>query len=185
CVALHAARQVKNIAGATVLITGGGPIGQLVLRVVQTFGALHISVSDVDKFARDFAMESGAHAVINPLEKDAWKDSGGYDIVFEASGAPAAMAASLEVIRRGGALVQIGSLPEDVTLPANLIMTKELTVKGSFRYANVFETAIALVAGGKLDLDGIISRTYSFDKVPEAMKHALSKDRVVKVQVAL
>ena len=184
-VALHAVRHVKDIAGAKVLITGGGPIGQLVLRVVQAFGALHTSVSDVDSFARDFAMESGAHAVINPLDTDAWKDSDGYDIILEASGAPAALAASLEVIRRGGTLVQIGSLPEDVTLPANLIMTKELTVKGSFRYAHVFETAIALVAGGQLNLDGIISKTYSFEEVPQAMQHALSKDHVVKVQVAL
>jgi L-idonate 5-dehydrogenase len=185
CVAMHAVKQVSNIEGASVLITGGGPIGQLALRVAQAFGAVRVSLSDIDAFAREFAMQSGAHAVINPLDKNAWDGNEGYDLVFEASGAPAAMGAGLEIIKRGGTLVQIGSMPEEVTIPANLIMTKELRVQGSFRYANVFEPAIAMVAAGQLNLDGIISETYGFDEIPEAMKRALHKDRVVKVQVAI
>ncbi len=71
CVALHAVKQAETVADASVLITGGGPIGQLILRVVRAFDARQIALSDVDEFARDFATHSGADTVINPLEKNA------------------------------------------------------------------------------------------------------------------
>ena len=49
---------------------------------------------------------------------------------------------------------------EQLEIPYNMIMAKELTVTGSFRFANVFETAINLVATGKVDLSPMISKVY-------------------------
>ncbi|MCU0784911.1 MAG: NAD(P)-dependent alcohol dehydrogenase [Verrucomicrobia bacterium] len=184
CVAMHAVRQVEDIAGASVLITGGGPIGQLILRVVRAFGALKVAVSDVNEFDREFALQSGANAVINPLDEAVWKSGAGYDVVFEASGVPSALANGLEVAHRGGSLVLVGTLPEEFSIPGNLIMNRQLKVLGSFRFANVFEKALALVAAGIINLDGIVTATYGFGEVPQAMQRALSKDRVMKVQVA-
>jgi 2-desacetyl-2-hydroxyethyl bacteriochlorophyllide A dehydrogenase len=184
CVAMHAVRQAKEIAGASVLITGGGPIGQLILRVVRAFGALKVAVSDVDEYARAFALKSGADAVINPLEEGAWKSCDGYDVVFEASGVPSALANGLEMAHRGGSVVLVGTLPETFPIPGNLIMNRQLQVLGSFRFANVFEKALAMVAAGIINLDGIVTATYGFAEVPQAMQRALSKDRVIKVQVA-
>lgn len=184
CVAMHAVRRVEEIAGASVLITGGGPIGQLILRVVQAFGALNVAVSDVDEFARDFALQSGADAVINPLDEAAWKSCDDYEVVFEASGVSSALANGLEVAQRGGFVVLVGTLPEKLSLPGNLIMNRQLKVLGSFRFANVFEQALAMVAAGIINLDGIVTATYGFAEVPQAMQRALSKDRVMKVQVA-
>ena len=83
-----------------------------------------------------------------------------------------------------GTLVLVGTLPEEVTLPANLIMSKQLKVFGSFRFAHVFEKALTMVAAGKIDLDGMVTDTYGFDAVPQAMQRALSKDKVMKVEVA-
>ncbi len=83
CVALHAVRRVDEIAGRSVLVTGGGPIGQLVLRVVQAFGALRTCVSDIDPFARQFAIESGASNVLDPAGMETVAASDGYDVVFE------------------------------------------------------------------------------------------------------
>ena len=100
CVAMHAVRQAGRIAGSSILITGGGPIGQLILRVVKAFGAYDTTVSDVDEFAREFALKSGANHAVNPLDENAWKSSAGFDIVFEASGVPSALANGLQVVRR-------------------------------------------------------------------------------------
>jgi L-idonate 5-dehydrogenase len=185
CVAMHAVRQVERIAGASVLITGGGPIGQLILRVVRAFGAVKVTLSDVDGFARDFALESGASTIINPREENAWKPDPGFDVVFEASGVPSALANGIEAARRGGSVVLVGTLPEHFSIPGNLIMNRELKLLGSFRFANVFEDAINLVAAGIINLDGIVSETYGFDDIPRAMHKALSKDQVIKVQIAL
>lgn len=184
-VAIHAVKQVDRIAGTSILITGGGPIGQLILRVVRAFGAHDVTVSDVSEFARSFSLKSGANKVVNPLEENAWKFYNGFDIVFEASGAPSALANGIQVTRRGGSVVLVGTLPESFSIPGNLIMNKELKLYGSFRFANVFEDAMNMVAAGIINLDGIVTDTFSFDDVPKAMQHALDKNGVMKVQIEL
>ena len=185
CVAMHAVKQVDRIAGNSILITGGGPIGQLILRVVRAFGALDVTVSDVSDFARAFSLKSGANKVVNPLEENAWKNHNGFDVVFEASGVPSALANGIQATRRGGSVVLVGTLPENFAIPGNLIMNKELKLYGSFRFANVFEDAINLVAAGIINLDGIVTDTYSFDDIPKAMQRALDKNGVMKVQIQL
>jgi L-idonate 5-dehydrogenase len=184
-VAMHAVKQVDRIAGTSILITGGGPIGQLILRVVRAFGAHDITVSDVSEFARVFSLKSGANKVVNPLEENAWKYYNGFDIVFEASGAPSALANGIQVTRRGGSVVLVGTLPESFSIPGNLIMNKELKLHGSFRFANVFEEAMNMVAAGIINLDGIVTDTFSFDDIPKAMQQALNKNGVMKVQIEL
>ena len=66
-VAMHAVRRAGPIAGKKVLITGGGPIGQLILRVVKAMGAYTMTLSDVSEYARAFAITSGAKWAINPF----------------------------------------------------------------------------------------------------------------------
>jgi len=184
-VAMHAVRQVGNISGKSVLITGGGPIGQLILRVARAFGAYRVTMSDVNAFARDFALASGANAAINPVDENAWQANGHYDVVIEASGVPSALSNGLEVVRRGGTVVLVGTLPELFSLPGNLIMSKEWKLFGSFRFAHVFQDAINMVAAGQINLDGIVTDIYCFDEVPIAMEKALAKENVMKVQIAV
>jgi L-iditol 2-dehydrogenase len=155
------------------------------LRVVRAFGAHDITVSDVSEFARAFSLKSGANKVVNPLEENAWKYFNGFDIVFEASGSPSALANGIQVTRRGGSVVLVGTLPESFSIPGNLIMNKELKLYGSFRFANVFEDAMNMVAAGIINLDGIVTDTFSFDDIPKAMQYALDKNGVMKVQIEL
>jgi hypothetical protein len=68
---------------------------------------------------------------------------------------------------------------------SNLIMNKELKLFGSFRFANVFEEAMKMVAAGIINLDGIVTHTFSFNEIPKAMECALEKDNVMKVQIEL
>ncbi len=185
CVAMHAVRQAGRIAGSSILITGGGPIGQLILRVVKAFGAYNTTLSDVDEFAREFALKSGANHAVNPLDENAWKSSAGFDIVFEASGVPSALANGLQVVRRGGTVVLVGTLPEQFSIPGNLIMNRELKILGSFRFANVFEDAINLLSAGIINLEGIVTDIFRFEDIPLAMEKALEKKGVMKIQIAL
>lgn len=185
CVAMHAVKQVDQIAGTSILITGGGPIGQLILRVARAFGAYNVTVSDVNEFAREFSLKSGANSVVNPLEENAWKSFNGFDVVFEASGVPSALANGIQLARRGGSVVLVGTLPDSFSIPGNLIMNRELKLLGSFRFANVFEDAMNMVAEGIINLDGIFTDSYSFDNIPQAMQRALDKDKVMKVQIAI
>jgi L-idonate 5-dehydrogenase len=183
-VAMHAVRQCGGVAGRSVLVTGGGPIGQLILRVARAFGAWRVSVSDPDPFARDFALRHGADAGIDPVSQEAWKGADAFDIVFEASGAPAALSNGIEATARGGTLVLVGTLPESVDMPANLVMNRELTLRGSFRFANVFGEALRLVAAGVIPLDGLVTHVMPFEEAPQALRLASSRQSVMKVQLA-
>ena len=108
---------------------------------------------------------------------------GGFDLLFEASGATSALTQGLTLLRRGASLIQVGTLPAQVTLPFNDIMARELTVIGSFRFANVFDTALRLMTSGRIKAIDTISAVYPLSDMQLAMDRAIAKKDVIKVQI--
>jgi threonine dehydrogenase-like Zn-dependent dehydrogenase len=158
----------------------------MVLAVARVSGATDITMADIDAYARTFSLEHGAVEAFDPRDQDAVGEHGkrGYDVIFEASGAPAALSLAYSVAARGARIVQIGTQPAELTLPANLVMSKELTILGSFRYAHVFPLVLELMASGGIDVDDLISAVYPYAKMQEAMERAVAKQGIVKVQVS-
>lgn len=190
-VALHAVKRAGSVAGKRVLVTGGGPIGLLVLITARAFGATPVALSDVVPERRQAALEYGADAVLDPAATslpDAVREltGDGFDVIFEASGAPPALRQAFELVRSGGTIVQIGTLgTADVPLPANQLMVREIQFVGSFRYGNVFDEAIRLVATGRVNLAPLVSACFPLEELPQAMQRACAKDGVVKVQIQI
>lgn len=179
-VALHATQRAGNLAGTSVYVAGGGAIGQLITLAARAFGAAHVTLGDLAEFPRRFAIEQGADAAINPADADSDQN---FDIVFEAAGSTHALIHGLKAVRRGGIIVQVGTLPPEVPIPANLIMSKELTVTGSFRFAHVFPMALQFAASRRINVVPLISQTFPFDETPQAMALAVSKQGVIKIQI--
>ena len=190
-VALHALRRAGLVAGKQVIVTGGGPIGLLTVIAARAYGATTIALSDPVAERRQMALTLGADRALDPTEA-AFKDQvaaltgDGFDLLFEASGAPPALKQAFEVVRRGGTIVQIGvfSAPE-IALPINQLLVRELQFVGSFRYGNVWEEAIRLVASGRVNLQPLISRVFPLRQAAEALALAGAKTGVVKVQLDL
>ena len=187
-VALHATQRAGNLAGASVFVAGGGAIGQLIALAARAFGAGQVTLGDPAEFPRVFAIEQGADEALNPtvetFEQQAMEISGGgFDVVFEAAGSTHALIHALKIVRRGGTIVQVGTLPPEVPIPANLIMSKELTVTGSFRFAHVFPMALQFAASRRIKVEPLISKTFPFDETSQAMAMAVAKDRVIKIQI--
>jgi 2-desacetyl-2-hydroxyethyl bacteriochlorophyllide A dehydrogenase len=188
-VALQAVKRAGSVAGKRVLVTGGGPIGLLVLLTARAFGATPVVLSDVVAGRRETALTLGADAVLDPAASDlperlADLTGDGFDAIFEASGAPAALRQAFDLVRPGGTIVQIGTLgTDDVPLPANQLMVRETQFIGSFRYGNVFGEAIRLAATGRVNLDPLVSQVFPLVELPLAMHRAFAKDDVIKVQV--
>ena len=89
-------------------------------------------------------------------------DGEGADAVLECSGAEAAAAMGLEIVRRQGKYTQIGLFGKPITLDFERIAYKELRVTGSLSQRwTAWKRAIAIMAQGKVDLKAIIS-----DKFP-------------------
>jgi L-idonate 5-dehydrogenase len=144
-------------------------------------------LSDIDAWRRNFALLNGADAAYDPREdlmgERVGMPSGGYDLILEASGTEAALQAAIQLAHRGGTIVQVGTLPTQTTLPANLIMNKELALLGSFRFADEMKTALNLLASKSNDFSAFITHTLPFDQFVQAMKLASGRGQTIKVQV--
>jgi fructuronate reductase len=104
--------------------------------------------------------------------------------VIEAAGSTAALGQALQVIRRGGTIVQVGTLPTAVTVPLNILMARELTLAGSFRFANVFATALHLMTTGQIDVKPLITSVNPLAEANTAMQTAIGAKHGIKVQIA-
>lgn len=190
-VVLHAMRQAGTVAGRRVLVTGGGPIGLLAAMTARTFGAAPVVLSDVVKGRRDNARLLAADEVLDPTAPDLASRArelvgDGFDVVFEASGAPPALRQAFDLVRRGGTIVQVGTLPADeLPLPANQVMAREIRFVGSFRYGDVFDEAIRLLVAQRINLQPLISSVLPIDNIGDAMARALARDNTMKVQISI
>lgn len=187
-VVVHAARRAGDVAGRRVLVTGGGAIGQLTALVARSFGASQVVMSDIAAYPRALAVKLGADAALDAKDPEfeaqaAAVSSGGFDLVFEASGSAQAVSQAIAAAERGATIVQVGTLPTPVTAPLNSIMAKELSFLGSFRFANVFATALDLAVSRRVNLTALISAVLPLSDMQKAMDLAVSKNEVVKVQV--
>ena len=190
-VALHAVKRSGGVAGKRVLVTGAGTIGLLTAATARAYGGVPVTVSDVVAARRAKALEMGADAALDPAAKDvkarvAELAGDGFDVVFEASGSPVALRGAFDLVRRGGTIVQIGTLgAEDIPIPVNQVMVKEICLRGSMRYADVFDEAIRLATAGRVRLEPFISGTFGLSEAVEALRMAADKSQSLKVQVLL
>jgi L-idonate 5-dehydrogenase len=190
-VALHAVKRAGSVAGRRVLVTGAGAIGLMAAITVRAFGAAPAAISDIVPERRAKAEELGIDMVLDPssagfAERAMEISEGGFDFVFEASGAAPALRSAIELSRPGATIVQIGTLgTAEIPLPVNRLMTKELTLMGSMRYGNVFDEAIRLVAAGRVDLRPLINGVFQLDETVKAFEFMADKARSFKVQIQI
>lgn len=190
-VALHAVKRAGSVSGKRVLVVGGGPIGLLTAMTARAFGATPVALSDIVAARRKTALDMAADVTLDPTAKDLADEvrslSGdGFDVILEASGARAALRQAFDLVRPGGTIVQIGTLgTEDVPLPANQLMLREVQFLGSFRYGDVFDEAIRLAASGRVKLQPLITGLFPLQQAAQAMAQAADKSNALKVQIEI
>ena len=186
-VVLHATRNAGEMLGKRVLVTGCGPIGVLSIIAARRAGAVEIVATDLSDHALDHAIKSGADKTINTLQDtDALAgysvDKGHFDVMFECSGAVAALTAGISAMRPGGVIMQLG-LSGDMSLPMMAITAKELQLRGSFRFHTEFEMAVRLMQGGLVDVKPLVTHTLPLDRAEEAFTFASDRSLAMKAQI--
>ena len=131
----------------------------------------------------ELAEKVGADVVINVSKEDVVKrvmeitDGRGVDVVFEVSGSEKSFKDALRIVRPGGSIVQIGIFEkEEISFDPALLVDKELTIFGVFRYANVYEPAIRLVSAGKIKLKPLITHRFPLENIKEAFEVILKRE---------
>jgi len=171
-VAMHAVNRAGSLGSLRdldILVNGAGPIGALVVAAAKHAGARTVTASDVSAAALAVARAMGADATIDVSSTELPAD---VELIFEASGSPAALGAVLHAAARGGTVVQVGNLP-GAPSPAALgdLVTREITWIGSYRFVDEITDAIAAMAAG-LNVTPLMTHTFGIDDAVTAMQVA-------------
>lgn len=190
-VGVYAVHRSGLKAGQSVVIIGAGPIGLVTLQVARAAGAGSILVLDLDDGRLSIAQRLGATAVVNSGKVSAEErvrtltNGRGADIVFDAAGSPKTASLAVHLTKRGGRVVMIGfSLVDNFAYPLVTAMAKEADIVTVFRYANVYQSSIDLVAAGRIDLKSLVTHRFPLEAAEQALQLSDQRaDGVVKVMV--
>ncbi len=191
-VGIQAALKAGIKPGDTAVVMGAGPIGMITALSALAGGCSRVIVSDVAQPKLDII---GAYPGVETVNVRNTKlvdyvhqttEGWGADIVFEASGAAPAVLDVANVVAPGGTCVMVGMPVDPVPVDIVGLQAKEATLKTIFRYANVYDRAIALIASGKIDLKPLITETFAFRDSVAAFDRAVeARPTDVKLQIVL
>lgn len=189
-VGLQAASKARIAPGDLAVIIGAGPIGIMVALAALAGGCSRVIISDLQPAKLAIA---GSYPGVIPVdvtkrkladvvaaESDGW----GADVVFEASGSPRAYDGIFTLPRPGGCLVVVGMPVEPVAVDVVSAAAKEIRIETVFRYANVYDRAIAMISSGKVNLKPLITETFPFaESIPAFERAAEGRPADVKLQI--
>jgi len=193
-VAVHITKQSAIKQGDSIVVFGAGPVGLLCCAVAKAFGAGKIIAVDIVKHRLEFAKKYAATATFEPERAPAVENAArlkkendlpiGADVVIDASGAEPSIQTAIHALRVGGTYVQGGMGRDECTFPIMAACTKELTVKGSFRYGSGdYKLALELITSGKINVKDLISNKVSFENAEEAFA-SVKAGKGIKVLIA-
>ena len=183
-VGLHAVNRGGDLLGKSVLITGAGTIGCLTVMAARLAGAARITVTDVLDRPLEQARAVGADATLHAIRDAEALTRPQFDVAYEVSGNFNALKSCIAATRRGGIVVQVGTLPhEPLPFVVNEIMGKELDLRGAFRWGIEFDWAVDYLSSRRVDVRPLLSGQYPLEDAVAAFHAAADKNRSTKVQV--
>jgi len=160
--------------GDVVLVTGGGPIGQLTAMAALAAGAQSVYISEVVPGRRELAARNLQATVLDPTTTNvpqtvqAATDGWGADVVFECSANARAFADALAATRKGGTMVQFGVFTHEVPLNPADLTNFERRIQGNLAYAPPdFDRTIELMRTGQLPAERIVTAEIPLTDVVE------------------
>ena len=183
-VALHAVNRGGDLLGKSVLVTGAGTIGCLTVLAARLAGAARVSVSDILDRPLEQARAVGADATLHAARDVEALRTPRFDVAYEVSGSFAALKTCVAAVRRGGVVVQVGTLPhEPLPFVVNDVMAKELDLRGAFRWGIEFDWAVDYLSSRRVDVRPLLSGQYPLADAVAAFHAAADKNRSTKVQL--
>jgi len=189
--AIHA-QDVANIAsGDVALVIGAGPLGILVAQTARMAGAGEVAVADVVPGRLALAKQLGADNTVNAAETDlvSWAKEtygeGGVNRVFDTASVPKTFKQALQVVRRGGRVINVGVATQTVEWQPNILLLKEIELTGMNMYTRPnFEEAVEAMNNGHIRVEPLITASYPLAQIDEAYDRVLHDPNRCKVMLA-
>ena len=170
-VGLWACRKAKLRGGDHVLITGAGPVGILAMKVALALGVTEITMTDISPQRLEVARQLGATRTVNVAQQSLADAGVEADVLIECSGNQRALKDGIHALQPAATAVAVGMGPgEEASIPLSFIQNREIILTGTFRYANTYADAIALVASGHIDLKPVITGHYTLAEAEQALQ---------------
>ena len=186
-VSLHATSLINNYKNKKIIVSGCGPIGLLILKIlIQLTELENIFIIDVNDNVLKAAKNIGIINSINIItNNDFLKDhSNFFDIAFEASGSTNSINNIINILSKSGQVIQVGNMPGGlIGIEYSKIMLKELNFIGSYRFTTEFNEAVKSINKKIFDFSDMLTHKFNLKNCEEAMKVAANKDLSIKVQV--
>ena len=174
-------------ASETVVVSGGGTIGLVSAAAAIGMGA-RVIVVDPLATRREVALKLGADAAIDPSDGGAAEriremTSGhGADLVVEASGHDASMAAAFDYAREDGRMSMVGiNIGRKVPVVIGQIQVKNLTVKGCIGSPGVWPAAIRFLERTGINLSPIQTHDYALTDAVQAFDFGKDATKSIKI----
>jgi S-(hydroxymethyl)glutathione dehydrogenase/alcohol dehydrogenase len=163
--------------GMTVAVFGCGGVGLNAIQGAKLMNASRIIGVDIYDHKLEFTYKFGATDVVNSREVDAVKAiknlTGGVDMAFDTFGSTITTSQAVNSLGKGGTAVLVGLAPVGDTAPIDMVdlVRNQKTLVGSY-YGSVsphhtFEKLVGFYLKNQLDVDSLVSRTYSLDQINE------------------
>jgi NADPH2:quinone reductase len=178
---IHAVQRSRIPLGASVIITGAGSNGLLILQLVRRSGAVRVVVSEPDERRRTLALQLGADEVVNPNGRSLREANSNraVDVAIETSGRPSALQDCLDVVGNGGRVVMFGVSADSarLELPLFAFHLRDIELIASMGFAESAPPIAAAVLP-TLELEPLITHQFGLDEVPAAFECARRGDGV-------
>lgn len=177
-VAVRAVRAGAVGSGTSVVVLGGGTIGNLTAQVARHAGALHIVVIEPDRARRDAIEGLGLAAVWHPEASEratiiaGLLPEQGADVVLECAGRPGVAPEAIRLTRRGGRCVLVGVPVEPDRVNLLGVVLGEKTIVGSAAHMWDVDVAVAveLLASNAIDVGALVTHVVPLDDVADAFR---------------
>jgi L-iditol 2-dehydrogenase len=180
-VAIHAVNLAEISASTTALVIGAGTIGILTMQALRAAGCARVLVTDVDADRLELARQLGATEIL--LSDDSLNrrllqltDGEGVDVALEAVGRNETIAAAIDSVRKGGAVVLIGNIAPNVNLPLQKVVTRQIRLQGSCASAGEYPQAIRWMASGAIRVKPLITAIAPLEEGPSWFERLYARE---------
>ena len=175
-VGVHAMRIKAPNPGDKVLVFGAGVMGLLILQLAVSKGA-RVTACDLAEKRLSPARQLGAEGVIGP---DASQEdfTNAFDVIYETSGVPLALDRVIRMAAPKGNIVVLSLPGKDHAIPIDMVVRKELTIRGSLIYTNEFPEALEILQSGKVATGPLATGKVTLSELDQILSTFASPERV-------
>lgn len=173
-VALHAVDNANITPAGFFAVYGPGPIGNLAMQIAKSRGTRTIMVGRRErlqmagKCGADFLVD---YEKVNPVEEIMRITGGlGADEVLESAGTQDALYQSIKSVRRDGNVVVLALYPkDDLVVPLDSIVIRQLHLLGSRANPNCSKRVMELIQQKRIDVESLITHTFDLQEIKTAV----------------